>query len=198
MNVFILCTGRCGSTTFIEACHHITNFTAEHESRARMIGAERLNYPDRHIEADNRLSWFLGRLDQRYGDSAFYVHLKRDDLKTARSLLNRYDAGIMRAYQAGILMRKDAHHEPLDVCLDYCETVNANIAAFLKDKSQTLTMTLEQAKDGFLEFWQRIGAQGNRDAALNEWDVCYNASDSSLIGRAVRAVKSLPALARSA
>jgi hypothetical protein len=198
MNVFILCTGRCGSTTFIEACRHITNFTAEHESRARLIGDERLNYPPQHIEADNRLSWFLGRLDQKYGDSACYVHLRRDDHKTAQSLLNRYDAGIMRAYAAGILMRKDAHHEPIDVCLDYCRTVNSNIEAFLQDKSNTLTVTLENAKEGFREFWTQIGAEGELDAALHEWDVCYNASDASLIGRAVRAVKSLPTLARSA
>ena len=198
MNVFILCTGRCGSTTFIEACRHITNFTAEHESRARMIGDERLNYPPQHIEADNRLSWFLGRLDRKYGDSACYVHLKRNDRKTAQSLLNRFDAGIMRAYAAGILMRKDAHHEPIDVCLDYCETVNANIEAFLKDKSNTLTVTLEHAKEGFRAFWSQIGAQGDLEAALHEWDVCYNASDTSLLGRAVRAVKSIPALARSA
>ena len=110
MNVFVLSTGRCGSTTFVEACRHVTNFTAAHESRARISGSGRLKYPAQHIEADNRLSWFLGRLDREYGDGAFYVHLTRDDRKTADSLLNRYHGGIMRAYAAGILMRKNARH----------------------------------------------------------------------------------------
>ena len=191
MNIFVLSTGRCGSTTFVEACRHMTNFTAAHESRARIAGPDRLKYPSTHIEADNRLSWFLGRLDREYGPSAFYVHLRRDDFKTADSLLKRYHGGIMRAYSAGILMRKDAQHDPRTVCLDYCETVNSNIVCFLKDKPLKLTMQLESAKTGFRMFWERIGAQGNLQAALAEWDVRHNASTNSLVGQAVRTLKSL-------
>ncbi|MEJ1383421.1 MAG: hypothetical protein RPV21_03475, partial [Candidatus Sedimenticola sp. (ex Thyasira tokunagai)] len=67
MNIFILNTGRCGSTTFIEACRHITNYSAAHESRIQLIGDRRLAYPQNHIEADNRLSWLLGRLEHTYG-----------------------------------------------------------------------------------------------------------------------------------
>ncbi len=92
-NVFILCTGRCGSSTFIRACKHITNYTASHESRISKGGYNRLQYPAHHIEADNRLSWFLGRLENKYGDDAFYVHLKRNIKDTAASLLRRYDRG---------------------------------------------------------------------------------------------------------
>lgn len=189
MNVFVLSTGRCGSTTFVEACRHITNFTAAHESRARIAGPDRLKYPAQHIEADNRLSWFLGRLDREYGPSAFYVHLRRDDAKTAESLLNRYHGGIMRAYSAGILMRKDAHHDPRVVCFDYCDTVNSNIECFLKDKPLKLTMRLENAKADFRMFWERIGAQGDQRAALSQWDIRHNPSSDSLVYRAVRAVK---------
>ena len=85
MNIFVLNTGRCGSTTFIKACQHIQNFTASHESRSVFTGNQRLAYPRNHIEADNRLSWFLGKLDQEYGDNAVYVHLLRDRAATARS-----------------------------------------------------------------------------------------------------------------
>jgi hypothetical protein len=191
MNVFVLSTGRCGSTTFIEACRYITNFTSSHESRARIAGPERLKYPAQHIEADNRLSWFLGRLDREYGDRPFYVHLRRDDRKTADSLLNRYHSGIMRAYAAGILMRKNAHHEPMAVCLDYCDTVNSNIECFLKDKPHKMTMRLETAKTDFRVFWSRVGAQGDLDAALAQWEVRHNPSSDSLAYRAVRAVKLL-------
>jgi len=189
MNVFVLSTGRCGSTTFIEACKHVSNFTAAHESRARIVGPDRLRYPAQHIEADNRLSWFLGRLDREYGDRAFYVHLKRSDRKTADSLLNRYHGGIMRAYAAGILMRKNTRHDPLAVCLDYCDTINSNIECFLKDKPHTLTMMLETAKADFRVFWQQVAARGNLDAALAEWDVRHNASSDSLLYRATSALK---------
>ena len=93
MNVFVLCTGRCGSTTFIESCRHIRNFSCAHESRTRLLGNERLAYPPNHIEADNRLSWFLGRLDREYGDDAFYVHLVRNTKDVARSYARRFTSG---------------------------------------------------------------------------------------------------------
>jgi hypothetical protein len=202
MNVFILCTGRCGSTTFIEAAKHISNYTAAHESRARLIGPERFDYPLRHIEADNRLSWLLGRLDQAFGDTAFYVHMKRDDAATAESLFRRSHSGMMRAYAAGVLMRKGANHSPLDVCLDYCDTVNSNIVAFLKDKSRTMTFSLENAKGDFRRFWTLIGAEGDLNQALAAWDVRHNASADSIVRGAARktldAVRRLPGWRRSA
>jgi hypothetical protein len=84
-NVFVLCTGRCGSLAFARACAHMTNYSCGHESRCSLLGAERLSYPSRHIEVDNRLAWLLGRLDETYGKDAFYVHLRRDRDATARS-----------------------------------------------------------------------------------------------------------------
>jgi hypothetical protein len=85
MNLFVLWTRRCGSVTFDKACGHITNYSSGHEMRTGMIGKERLLYTQNHIEADNRLSWFLGKLDKSYGNDAFYVHLRRNDLGTAQS-----------------------------------------------------------------------------------------------------------------
>jgi len=89
MNVFVLNTGRCGSTTFARACRHISNFSSAHESRTYLFGEERLAYPSNHIEVDNRLSWLLGRLDRKYGDRAVYVHLKRNIHDTAASFVAR-------------------------------------------------------------------------------------------------------------
>jgi len=66
-HVFVLCTGRCGSVSFAKACGHFTNYTAGHDTN-RQPGPARLDYSARHIEIDNRLAWFLGGLDERYGD----------------------------------------------------------------------------------------------------------------------------------
>ncbi|HEV2763103.1 MAG TPA: hypothetical protein VGV38_08920 [Pyrinomonadaceae bacterium] len=176
MNVFVLCTGRCGSTTFVEACRHARNYTAAHESRAGLLGDARLSYPPNHIEADNRLSWFLGRLESAYGDEAFYVHLKRDELATARSFVPRYDSGIIRAYRSDILLGGAPDADPLAVCLDYCATVNANIESFLRGKSRTAIVSLENVKEDFENFWHAVGARGDLRAALSEWDNFYNAS----------------------
>ena len=172
MNVFVLCTGRCGSLTFAKACSHISNFTSAHESRVRMIGPERLNYPENHIEVDNRLSWFLGKLERKYGDDAAYVHLQRNTEDTARSFVLRYGLGIMAAYQNGIL--SGSKSTPESLARDYYETVTGNISHFLKDKSRVMDFHLEQAKDQFPVFWQWIHADGDLKAALAEWDKKHN------------------------
>ncbi len=178
MNVFVLSTGRCGSTTFVEACKHISNYTAAHESRSRLIGDEHFEYPQDHIEADNRLSWFLGRLERAYGDNAIYVHLKRNVKDTAESYSKRYDGGIMRAYRDSILCVHPSYYNPVKVCADYCHTVNSNIEAFLRDKTNKMTVCLETANVDFEKFWRCIGAEGRLSDALSEWGRCYNATDS--------------------
>lgn len=180
MNVFVLCTGRCGSVTFIKSAEHIENYSAGHETRSYETGSARFAYPQDHIEADNRLSWFLGRLDAAFGDNAFYVHLVRDREATARSFLNRYDRGIIAAYCKDILMgaeRKNKAATPFDKCLDYYDTVNANIAHFLRDKSRKLEFRTEGAKARLGDFWDFIGADGDFEAALAEWDRHHNASE---------------------
>ncbi|GAB6042934.1 hypothetical protein [Endothiovibrio diazotrophicus] len=176
MNIFVLNTGRCGSTTFIEACRHIDNYSAAHESRARLTGTARLAYPADHIEADNRLSWLLGRLDDAYGTDALYVHLSRERDAVAASFARRAGFGIMRAYREGILMEGEEGQDALELAYDYIDTVESNIAHFLRDKPRTMEFQLENAKDAFRDFWERIGARGDLERALAEWDVRHNAS----------------------
>jgi len=176
MNIFILNTGRCGSTTFIKACEHISNYTCAHESLVTQTGNKRLAYPSQHIEADNRLSWFLGRLDKQYGNNAFYVHLSRDKQKTINSFSQREDYGIMKAYKEGILLDGEKNQTAKQVAEDYIETVETNIFFFLKDKTNKLNFKLETAEKDFERFWNMISAEGNFQAALKEWAVNYNAS----------------------
>lgn len=176
MNVFILNSGRCGSTTFIKACQHITNYTAAHESLLTETGIRRFNYPKNHIEADNRLSWLLGRLDEIYGDNAFYVHLKRNSQDTANSFSKRIDFGILQAYEQGVLMHEKHQTTAYDIACDYIETVESNIKLFLKDKSSKMNISIETVSTDFSALWDKINAQGNLDDALKEWDINYNAS----------------------
>jgi hypothetical protein len=177
MNVFVLCTGRCGSTTFIQASRHISNYSSAHESRSSLLGAERLAYPPRHIEADNRLSWLLGRLDATYGDTAFYVHLQRNHQDTAASFVRRYAGGIIKAYRgSGIINGLPESTDPMVVALDYCNTVDSNIRAFLKDKTHKMDVHLATGRKDFQDFCERIGADVDLPAALREFDTRHNAS----------------------
>lgn len=208
MNVFVLSTGRCGSLTFARACEHITNYSAAHESRIDVM-PNRVEYPAQHIEVDNRLSWFLGRLDRRYGDDAFYVHQKRNREATARSLAAySYDDGIVRTYRERIIRKPETElaASPVEICRHYCDTVNSNIELFLKDKTKAMEFWLESAEEDFRKFWKRIGAEGDLSASLQEWKRKYNALDREgdetlpirTAKKAVRIARKLPGFLRRA
>jgi len=164
--------------TFIKACSHITNYTSSHESRIADIGQQRLDYPDHHIEADNRLAWFLGRLDEAYGDDPFFVHLTRFRQRVAESYARRADFGLMHAYKNGILGYPErTNYDAIDVALDAYDTIDANIRFFLRNKPRTMQLSLENAAVEFGEYWSRIGAEGNYQAALAEWQSKTNTSE---------------------
>ena len=176
INVFVLCTGRCGSVTFSRACGHFSNFTTGHESRSKIGTPARVDYPQDHIEVDNRLAWFLGMLEARYGDNAFYVHLKRDRDQVARSLNRRWHMRgfIVRGYVDHILATPV--RDPLGACYQYIDTVEANISAFLRSKSNTMNFDLKDHAIRFPEFIDRIAAEGDLDSAMSEWLTRYNPS----------------------
>ncbi|MDA0566565.1 hypothetical protein LG943_19945 [Streptomonospora sp. S1-112] len=182
MRVFVLNTGRCGSVTLARACERLTNYTAGHETRARRVGDDRLDYPDQHIEVDNRLSWFLGALDERYGEEPLYVHLRRDPVQVAQSFAKRWEngnpAGVITAFATSLVIHPapwpDAQR--MEVCRFYVQTVTANIEAFLADKPNQMTVWLDDAATWFPAFWDRIGGQGDYDAALAQFGIQHNAS----------------------
>ena len=192
MNVFVLCTGRCGSTTFTRAASHMSNYTAGHESRVTRVGSDRFAYPPNHVEVDNRLAWMLGRLEQSFGKDAFYVHLKRKPEAVARSFDKRWGIkfGIISAYRNGILFGAEGA-EPYDVCVDMIQTVDANISAFLADKPRKMDFQMESAERDWPVFWNAIGAEGDFEASLADWKKPLNVTPPrrSLSERAIGKVK---------
>lgn len=176
MNVFILCAGRCGSNTIIAACRHVRNYTAGHETRRPLTGSERLAYPSHHIEADNRLSHFLGRLDSTYGSDAYYVHLTRQREAHAHSFTKNMTGrgSISRAWRDSVLLGCQA--TDLEACLDYVDATNENIRLFLQNKPLTMQMQLETLSQDFPQFWQWIGAEGDLDAAVRALSIRHNAT----------------------
>ncbi len=181
MRVFILCSGRSGSLTFVKACHHITNFTAAHESRSRLLGAGRFDYPDGHIEADNRLAWFPGALERSFGNEAIYVHLLRDRSKTIESYNRRWvrNGSLIRAYCEGIhqiALHKLDRKRRLEVVGDFYDNINENIRQFVKDKDHVLTLNIENMEEGFPQFWKLIEAEGNLELALETFQRSFNRS----------------------
>jgi hypothetical protein len=181
MRVFVLCTGRNGSTSFAKACQYSTNYTAGHETKTRALGDARFDYPDNHIEADNRMSWFLGEMNEKFGDTPYYIHLKRDFDKTVNSFMNRWGGreSIIEAYCEGMKMtppEKLNQAQRLEICKDYVNTVTINIDDFLSDKSKVMEINIENIKADFPKFWEAIGAEGDLEMALKTFDTMHNAS----------------------
>lgn len=193
MNVFVLGTGRCGSVTFSRACGHLSNYSCGHETLAKYSGPSRFAYPGRHIEVDNRLSWFLGQLAARFeGKEVFYVHLRRDPTAVARSYLRRWDsdptfrASIIRAFGHGLLKHTDdwLGEERMEVCRMYVNTVTSNVDDFLRGRP-SMTMWLEEVDDTFPVFLERINAEGDLEQARAEWRVAHNAANSKVSRRPI-------------
>ncbi len=189
--VIVLCTGRSASMAFVAACKHATNFTAAHESRGAWLGPARMEFPDRHIEVDNRLSWFLGRLERAIGPDAHYVHLQRDAESVAQSFVSRRHFGIMKAYREGILMGIEERMPPvtdLQIAQDMVDTVTENIRLFLRDKPNVMIFDIDRAVQDFSRFWSWIGAEGDLAAASAEWALRHNATrrankSNNLVGK---------------
>jgi len=180
-NVFVLSPGRSGSKTFVEACSHLSNYSAAHESLSSKIGDERFAYPNKHIEADNRLTWFTGELAKRFKEDVLYINLIRDFNATVDSFHHRlqnsqYRASIMNAFAHGILekprdWREDQEH---DLAQFYVETVQSNIELFLNERPHHI-VHLEDGGKTFDEFLRIIDAEGDLDAARATWLQVHNA-----------------------
>lgn len=178
MRAFVLCSGRCGSLTFARACEHITNYTSAHESRAGLVQG-RLDYPEDHIEVDNRLAWFLGSLEKKYGDDPVYVHLTRDPEAVAESYSHRFyvKAGIMHGFGYGVVRpaKPPKERDRMDVARLFVRTVTDNVESFLKDKTKVVRVRLEDPHEPFDRFWDLLGAEGDREAAHDTLRTVHNA-----------------------
>ncbi len=164
--------------TFAKACEHLTNYTTGHESRAGCIGDQRFSYPDQHIEVDSRLTWFLGELGLRFPE-AFYVHLRRDQEATAKSICHKWGGGqinFARAFGHAIVMHGSPWPESqkLDVSRFQVRTAVANIEEFLTNRRHW-TVWLEEASTWVQPFLEYIKAKGDLHAAQAEFAVRHNA-----------------------
>lgn len=178
MNAFVLSTGRCGSTTVAVAFQHADNFTSGHETEGCSFYP--LDYPDQHIESDNRLSWMLGAVAARFPD-ARYVHLiRRQDEVAASFERRRYHlAASVSGFGHGILGRGDLlHGSRYETASRMWEIVNANIRAFLDCRpAQEFPggpVWLHDLERSFPGVWSWLGCSGDLDAAIAETRVRHN------------------------
>jgi len=181
LKVVVLCSGRTGSTTLYRACQHINNFSVGHESQVHLLSAKRFQFPDQHIEIDNRLVWQLGSLEQHIGDQAFYVYLTRERSAVKQSFINRlyqpksifysYCESIKKSTPENLNSDEIAH-----LADDFLDSIDANIRYFLRDKNHQMEFKVENFQQDFAYFWKFINAKGDYEKALAEWSKKHNSS----------------------
>jgi hypothetical protein len=185
-NVFVIGSGRCGSSTFAKACSHISNWTTAHESHNKLYGYQRFDYPAKHIEVDTLLCWRLGELLSRFPD-ALYVHLMRDPIAVANSWAGRR-RGVLKFWWRCIIGRWTIMNVPDDevmpVAIDMVQAVTANIRFALKD-AQHVTIWIENPRSAFEQFWNMIDGNGDFNAAVAELNVPRNVSSHSRASREI-------------
>jgi hypothetical protein len=167
--VFVLTTGRSGSTTLYLALSASRNYTVGHESsKTKGLGHARFVYPAGHIEVDNRLVWFLPILSGMYpGGSTLWVHLVREREACVASIMKTQ---ILR--QAYPILLQQRAKLPV-FAEDYYETVNALIQSFLADRDEVAYLELGD-DSGFKALWERIEAEGDLERALGIWRKVHN------------------------
>lgn len=166
MNVFLISPGRTATTALASAFQQVPGYTSGHESRSRLLGVERVNYPDNHFECDNRLVWFLPRLTERFGEDGILVIVKRELEDIASSYNERwYKINMMKAYSQGILLRRLSQNG-IDVCRDYVENVYEHLDYFKAGWNVTIELSLEDAEVGVGQILKEIGREGSLNDVL--------------------------------
>lgn len=168
MRVFIVSTGRCGSTTFSHACKHIDGFTSAHETNNTDTNIL-FDYPDDHIESDPRLFWKLPQVIEKY-PNAFWVHLIRDKETCVPSLARRRSLEWFAKFQAV--------HKILDstqMAERYYDFTNSMIKSFLTvTNTAYMTMQCPPTEVEWQIFLQKINKVEYFDTTYPEWSIKYN------------------------
>lgn len=174
-NVFIVGTGRCGTTTFARACHWITNYSSGHETTVGVTSWEKkLRFGPKHIESDPHIVWYFPQILRKY-PQALYVHLKRNRDDVVKSWLNRY-SDITRGPEGYVNLHFQCN-PPYSKLLPenkrralgvFYDSIIGHIefAFATLPPEQTRTYQLEQLDQQFPEFWRYIEAQGDLENAI--------------------------------
>ncbi len=64
--------------------------------------------------------------------------------------------------------------DSIEWIMEFIDTVTKNIEHFISDKSQVMRIRMEDANEQFPKFLEWIGAEGDLDAAVDEWTVRHN------------------------
>lgn len=181
MRVFVVGTPRSGTSTFYQACRHITNYTTSHErkmpvgKRNATIMPERKSmecddFRDNHIYVDHTIYPIMATLIEKYPDS-MWVHLKRGKKDCVRSLANQLPKEMIQIEKLYFWL-----YTPEETAEAYWIHTNNNISRLLRGTNY-LKIWMEHAEYQWILFWDLIKAEGDFGASSSVWDRKYNSGE---------------------
>ena len=154
MRVFFISPGRTATTTLAQAFSSCVSWTSAHESNTKKRYADRCLYAQKHVEADNRLVFFLPRLTELYAASEMLVIVRRDRKKIANSYRKRWwKFNLPKIYVFGILMRSFAESED-ELIDDMVDWIYDTIFYHAKNWNNVVVLDIEQPQEGFAKIFE--------------------------------------------
>lgn len=173
MRIFVVGTGRCGTSTFYHACRHATNYTVGHESRAGRIND--YCYHDNYIEVSSHLAFAVPLLMER-NQGCRFVHIIRSKAACVASMAETREA--IKAFAFGISEGNPRHgSEYLEWAAWLYDLINANITATVQTAWNAFLFHMDYADREWEECWRFMGCEGDFEASLAEWRWKYNAGE---------------------
>ena len=170
MRVFVVGTGRCGTSTFYHACRHIHNYEAYHEPNSGQVDS--FETEDQVINVSSQFVVRIPELLKKYPESK-WIHLIRNRDQCVESLakccpveMDGYVRQWCQIFQCNLTRASQF----------YYDSINSMIELMLRNQS-CLTMNLPIRRPAWMTFWSFVGAQGDFESSLREWESCYNSRD---------------------
>ena len=170
MQIFVVGTGRCGTSTFYNACQHVTNYTCRHEiCYLHLIKQQLINA----IEVNGGLTFFIPQLRRQY-QRAKWVHMIRDREACIKSLAEQ--AGQSVRYWANVWLQWESSDAELPVAAGlFYDSVNDLIVSQLPE---VFTFRLESAyEQDWPEFWDWAKCKGRFESSRVVWRRHYNSGE---------------------
>ena len=144
MRVFFISPGRTATTTLAKSFGQIKSLTSGHESNVKNRLGDRVIYPDNHVEADNRLLFFMPQLTERYGETELLVIIERNRAEIANSYRKRWwKFNLPKIFAQGILMR-DVKENDDKLVDDMVDWAYEQIHYFSKDWKNVITIKFDE------------------------------------------------------
>lgn len=172
MKILATGTGRCGTHTFAAACRHMTNYRVRLE--AHMADGGPVCPEPQTIDVSAAAHIQVAALRREHPD-LLVVHLIRERAACVRSLSQfRLPSGEHVIDVWGSVYLGGAPSDRTRAAEIYYDSVMAML-----DATFPVRVFLRRGKEMFRKLWGDVGATGDLNAALAEWDIKHFASEAS-------------------